>query len=87
MVLTNGRIITYGNNQFVAVGINGTILTSPDAINWTSRNSGANTLDRVTYGNNQFVAVGINGTILTSPDAIRGHERLRKISYAKELII
>jgi hypothetical protein len=27
--------VTYGNNTFVAVGSGGTILTSPDGVNWT----------------------------------------------------
>src|SRR6516165_8548343 len=27
--------ITYGNDQFVAVGDLGTIITSPDGVNWT----------------------------------------------------
>jgi photosystem II stability/assembly factor-like uncharacterized protein len=60
---------------FVAVGDNGTILTSPDGTTWTQRTSppspfGARVhLYDVTYGNGLFVAVGgDNGTILTSPD-------------------
>jgi PAS domain S-box-containing protein len=32
--------VTYGNNQFVAVGAVGTIVTSPDGIAWTNRTSG-----------------------------------------------
>ena len=60
---------------FVAVGDNGTILTSPDGTTWTQRTSppgpfGARVhLYDVTYGNGLFVTVGgDNGTILTSPD-------------------
>jgi hypothetical protein len=50
------------------VGWNGTILTSPDGVNWTRRTSGtSNNLSRVAYGNGTFVAVGWHGTILTSP--------------------
>ena len=49
----------------------GTILTSPDGINWTSRTSGTSeNLFGCTFGNELFVAVGSNGTILTSPDGI-----------------
>jgi photosystem II stability/assembly factor-like uncharacterized protein len=67
--------VAYGNNTFVAVGLNGTILTSQDGVNWTRRSLKiANRLYRipnelrgVTYGNNTFVAVGRNGIILTSP--------------------
>jgi hypothetical protein len=59
--------VTYGNGTFVAVGRNGTILTSRDGVNWTQRTSGGNQLKGVAYGNNTFVAVGEYGTILTSP--------------------
>jgi hypothetical protein len=67
--------VTYGNGLFVAVGKNGTILTSPDGVNWTERTSPAKAgLNGVTYGNGLFVAVGRDvgsysdyGTILTSP--------------------
>jgi hypothetical protein len=69
--------ITYGNNQFVAVGSSGTIRTSPDGVSWTVRTSGTNdaldalrVLYSITYGNNQFVAVGSSGTIRTSPDGV-----------------
>jgi hypothetical protein len=59
--------VTYGNGLFVAVGTGGTILTSPDGVNWTVQASGGNHLHSVTYGNGTFVAVGEGGTILTSP--------------------
>jgi photosystem II stability/assembly factor-like uncharacterized protein len=63
--------ITYGNSTFVAVGESGTILTSPDGVTWTSRNSGTtNSLWGITYANNKFVAVGEAGAILTSPDGL-----------------
>jgi len=66
--------VTYGNNEFVAVGVDdfkpghlGSILTSPDGITWTKVNAPANVeLSGVAYGANQFVAVGLNGTILQS---------------------
>jgi photosystem II stability/assembly factor-like uncharacterized protein len=60
--------VTYGNGTFVAVGRNGTILTSRDGVNWTRRTSPTRDwLNSVTYGNGRFVAVGDYGTILTSP--------------------
>ena len=63
--------VTYGNNTFVTVGDNGTILTSPDGVNWTAQSSGTSEwLYAVTYGNNTFVAVGYSGTVLTSPDGV-----------------
>ncbi len=76
------RRIAYGNNQFVAVGAYGTIVTSPDGLAWTSHTLGTDhDLQAITYANNQFVAVGGNnydlplqiypggpGTMVTSPD-------------------
>jgi hypothetical protein len=63
--------VAYGNGLFVAVGDDGTILTSPDGVSWTQRTSGTgNLLEGVTYGNGLFVAVGKDGTILTSPDGV-----------------
>jgi len=60
--------VTYGNELFVAVGKDGTILTSPDRMHRTKRASGTNNwLSGVAYGNNLFVAVGQYGTIITSP--------------------
>jgi hypothetical protein len=61
--------VSYGNGTFVAVGND--ILTSPDGVTWTLRNSGTDaSLRGVTYGNGAFIAVGDNGTILTSPNGV-----------------
>jgi hypothetical protein len=63
--------IAYGNGLFVAVGYNGTVLTSPDGITWTSRTSGiTGGLTGVAFGNGMFVAVGFGGSLTTSPDGI-----------------
>jgi photosystem II stability/assembly factor-like uncharacterized protein len=66
--------VTFGNNQFVAVGASGTILTSSDGVTWIGRTSGTSfNLYGATYGtvgNGLFVVVGDGGTILTSPDGI-----------------
>lgn len=60
-----GRV-TFGNGLFVTVGLEGTILTSPDGVAWTARNSGTTSqLFGVTYANGLFVATGNSGTILT----------------------
>ncbi len=65
------RGVSYGNNTFVTVGGNGTILTSNDGNSWTSRISGiGDHLSRVTRGNGTFVAVGNSGAILTSSDEV-----------------
>jgi hypothetical protein len=61
--------VAYGNGLFVAVGLGGIILTSPDGVSWTGQTSGTGySLSGVAYGNGLFVAVGYGGTILTSPD-------------------
>jgi hypothetical protein len=60
--------ITGHANRSVAVGAQGTIMSSPDDTTWTTENSNvAVNLNGVTWGNNLFVAVGEAGTILTSP--------------------
>ncbi len=65
------RGVTYGINNFVAVGWSGTILSSPDGIIWTNRSLETQyELEGVTYSINTFVAVGKNGIILTSSDGI-----------------
>lgn len=71
------RSITWGNNQFVAVGYpgtipnSGTILTSPDGVTWTPRTSATPyALLGVSWVNNQFIAGDIFGTILTSSDGV-----------------
>ena len=67
--------VTYGNGLFVAVGYNGTILTSPDGVSWTAGTSATNqTIDGITYGNGLFVAIGY--TILTSPDGMSWTSRI-----------
>src|SRR5207249_265835 len=64
--------VAYAANQWVAVGEQGTIVTSPDGVAWTSRSSGFPTrwLVGVGYGAGTWVVVGENGLILTSTDAI-----------------
>ena len=91
--------IAYGNGLFVAVGIYGTIITSPDGITWTQRTSGtSNHLKRIAYGNGLFVAVGSkypNESILTSSDGITWTERgtgltnksLNSVTYGNGLFV
>ena len=64
--------MTYAAGQFLAVGENTTILTSPDGINWTSHSSGNWVLNDVIRAQGLYVAVGGNSqgsVVLTSPDA------------------
>jgi hypothetical protein len=79
--VNNLSSVTYGNGQFVAVGDNGTILTSPDGVTWTSRGSGTSSnLNSVTYGNRQYVAVGGN-SVLGSTDGIIWNSYNDSINY------
>jgi len=59
--------VTYGEGTFVMVGQSGRIFTSPDADNWTQRDSGVNSnLRDVVWGGDLFVVVGDEGVILFS---------------------
>jgi hypothetical protein len=55
------------DGQFVVVGQNGTIYTSPDATNWTARVSGTTRwLTDVAFVAGQWFVTGYQGTLLTS---------------------
>ncbi|WP_244209097.1 S-layer homology domain-containing protein [Paenibacillus ferrarius] len=62
--------VVYGNSKFVTVGNSGTILTSSDAVSWTSVTPANGILYSVSYGNGMFVAVGSSGLIVTSSDGV-----------------
>jgi len=67
--------VAWSGTQFVSVGGSGTILTSPDGSNWTTRRSGTQEFfGGIVWSGTQFVVVGLqnpgNGVILTSPDGI-----------------
>jgi hypothetical protein len=59
---TNWVSICYGNGQFVAVGHNGTIVTSPDGINWTVRQLA----EAIINTDNEEVQSGKKLTLLTT---------------------
>jgi len=68
-----GRLwgVEYGAGIFVAVGANGTVLTSPDGVVWTQRPTPTTeTLWGLKYGCGRFVVAGHKGVILTSTDGI-----------------
>lgn len=59
--------VTYGGGQFVAVGDNGTIISSPDGYNWSNRVSGVSAfLHGVAYADGEYAVVGEGGIILVS---------------------
>ena len=61
---------TTSSGLFVAVGVNGTILTSDNGTEWTARTSGTTeNLNRVAYGDGRYIAVGENATYKYSDNA------------------
>jgi hypothetical protein len=63
--------MVWSGSLLVVVGLNGTVLTSPDGIHYTAQAPDAyNTLAAVAWTGTQFVAVGLGGAILTSPDGV-----------------
>ena len=69
LISTTGTT-TVTSNQFVALGIAGTLLTSTDGLTWTLQQPiSTQTINAAVYGG-QFVAVGANGAILTSADGL-----------------
>ncbi len=67
---TNGLFgVISSGTAVVAVGLFGTVLTSPDGITWTEQApDDYDTLADVAWTGSQFVAVGLGGVIMTSPD-------------------
>src|SRR5438552_12540367 len=59
--------VAFGNGTFVAVGANGTVLTSPGGASWTPRfpDTKADLFD-VAWTGSSFVAVGSGGDAFTS---------------------
>jgi hypothetical protein len=63
--------VLWANSKYIAVGVNGVILTSPDGYAWTNQNSGTTaTLFGVAWSGSLYLAVGTNKTILTSTDGV-----------------
>jgi hypothetical protein len=76
--------VAYGGalNRYVAVGINelepansGFSITSPDAINWSTKNFIPANLLKMVWTGYLFVGVGENGLVMTSPDGITWTQR------------
>lgn len=62
--------VCYGNNEFVAVGANGTVMTSPDGEAWLNHDAATSfDLHGIVYGGGRYVTVGDYGVILYSDDA------------------
>jgi len=65
-------VASNGTSLYVAVGDNGKLATSPDAITWTQRTSsfGTSTIKHVAYGGGYWVAVGQTAKVAYSTDGI-----------------
>jgi photosystem II stability/assembly factor-like uncharacterized protein len=80
---THLNSVTYMGDKFVAVGYSGAIVTSPDGVTWTQRQSGVTaTLNSVAWTGNVAVAVGSGGVVLTSPNGIDWTPRPSGVSQA-----
>gem|GEM_PF-1572425 len=86
--------VAYGQGKFVAVGFNGTILSSTNGVNWVDRTTGSTTvqLNSVTYGNGAFVAVGTSGAGRYSTDgenwiSSATGATLKSVTFAKGLFV
>jgi len=81
------REVTYGNGLWVAVGDRGSIVTSPDTMNWTILKDPARSryhLIAVAFGGGRFVAVGADhlGHAFASSDGANwSHTKLPDLSY------
>ncbi len=63
--------VAHGADMFVAVGDDGTVLSSPDGVIFSLRDAETRRdLDGVGFGDGQFVAVGRNAVIRNSLDGI-----------------
>ncbi len=69
--------IAWINNQFMASGDLGKLVTSPDGNSWTLQNTGVSSLLRgIAWSGSIYVVVGSNNTIISSPDRINWTPRL-----------
>ena len=63
--------VAYGNGRFVAVGDNGSIVTSSNGLDWVLNPSGvSNQLNTIIFAAGRFVAGGSSGLILWSDDGL-----------------
>ena len=74
--------VIWAGGQFVVVGNNGSIYTSPDGTTWTTQSSTVSSILRsITWGNGKYVAVGATNQIITSSDGITWNQRSAHPSY------
>ncbi len=68
--------IVWDGSQFVVIGDYGTVVTSPNGIDWTEQTSPTDAhLKAIVYDGSIFVAVGKDGAIITSPNGTAWTQR------------
>lgn len=81
--------VAFGNGRWVVVGGDGTILSSPDGVEWGEEVNplGSVGFSDVVFGNGMFVAVGRAwNSLITSPDGKTWTKQTPNMSGASELI-
>lgn len=81
--------VAFGNGRWVVVGDDGSILSSPNGVEWTLETNPAapSRLDDVAFGNGVFVAVGrLPKTVLSSPDGRTWTKHEPQVTGCQEVI-
>jgi hypothetical protein len=87
--------VIFANGQFLAVGDEGEIFTSPDGLAWTPRNSTVSSrLIAAAYGNGRYVVVGTRGRVLSSSTGVNWTkensgtpDRLESVTFGNGLFV
>ena len=78
--------VAYGNNLYLAAGVNGQMYTSTDTVTWTSRSVGASdNITAVAYLNATYVAGTMDGNIYTSTDGTTWTARTLNIAVGNQI--
>ena len=78
--------VAYGNNLYLAAGVNGQMYTSTDTVTWTSRSVGASdNITAVAYLNATYVAGTMDGSIYTSTDGTTWTARTSNIAVGNQI--
>ena len=86
--------VLFDGSQFLLCGGNGTLLTSPDGVNFTKRTTGTTAfLTSLTLYPGGWMASGANGTLLTSTNTINWTMKhmttnwLSEVAYLNGIVI
>jgi hypothetical protein len=94
-IVADFECVIFANGQFLAVGDDGAIFTSPDGLAWTPRNSPfSSRLIGAAYGNGRYVVVGTRGRILSSATGVAWTretsgtpDRLESVTFGNGLFV